>query len=274
MKKSLSLLLLFLSFSSFGIDETATPVASSSLDLADNDGSFNPRKSHWLINFNFEGLNYHTDYEFQGARKKFEPKDDFLIGARMGFGGELYLGAGFMTSTRVEGYYDAKLFKRDLKADPNVPDVVFSEDKITSQLIGGDIVQSLSFLFDMKTKNPLFDQWSYLTVEPFIEAGLGMGWAYNRRNYRYQTGVVDEVYRKRTTEDLTNLRFGAGIHFTSRSGYFFTMRVTQNNYDVTKKSVKGFQRLTGGSEVDLGNANPSKNLDPIMVYSLGGGVKF
>ncbi len=282
MKKSLSLILLCLSFSSFALEEGATPVASSSTDLAADPKDFNPRKSHWFVNFNFDALKYDTKYEFAGVKKSFEPEGQTFTGARLGFGGELYLGAGFMTSTRVEGFYSAKVFKRDLAADPNVAGVIFSEDKISGQFMGGDVVQSLSFLFDMKTKNPLFDQWTYLTVEPFVEAGLGMAWAYNRRSYHYDTGGRDvtctnciyEYYRQTMRDDLMNMRVGAGVHFTSRSGYFFTMRVTQNRYDVTKRNIKGVQHVDNGSEQSINNPNPSKTMDPIVVYSIGGGYKF
>lgn len=280
MKKSLSLVLLALSFSTFALDEASTPIATSSDEDAQSK-SFNPRKSHWLMNLNFEILEYKTDYAFQGDKKKFKPKGESLTGGRLGFGGEVYLGAGFMTSTRVEGYYNSKLFKRDLAADPDVPGVIFSEDKITSQLLGGDVVQSLSYLFDMKTKNPLFDQMSYLTVEPFVEAGLGMAWAYNRRKYEYNTGgpsacadCIHEFYKKTTTDDLMNMRLGAGIHFTSSTGYFFTLRVTQNRYDVTKRNVKGTQQINGGSPTDISVSNPDKSMDPIVIYSIGGGYKF
>lgn len=284
MKKSLSLALILFSFSSFAVEEGSTPVATSTEDLARDPADFNPRKSHWLANFNFEGLRYKSEQQFKGAKKNITPKEETLTGARIGFGGEIYLGGGFMTSTRVEGFYSSKLFKRDLAADPNVAGVILSEDKITSQVLGGDVVQSLSYLFDMKTKNPLFDQWTYLTVEPFVEAGIGMAWAYNRRNYHYDTGGRDpgcgasciyEYYKQTTRDDLMNMRVGAGVHFTSRTGYFFTMRVTQNRYDVTKRNIKGTQYTNGsGTAQDISVANPSKALDPVMVYSVGGGYKF
>ncbi len=75
------------------------------------------------------------------------------------------------------------------------------------------------------------DEWTYLTVEPYIEAGAGVASAYNRIAYAYDLGTVNEAYRQTMKDNLVNARIGAGINFTSTSGYFLYLRATHNRYD-------------------------------------------
>lgn len=130
----------------------------------ENDRDFNPYKSHWLVSFNFEGLKYEVPFEFAGARKSIKPRDQELWGGRLGIGGEVYLGAGFMTTTKLEGYYVGTLFARRLNAGPDDEDEDVAYTKRTGQVYGVDVSQSLGYLFNFKTKNPFLDEWAFLTV--------------------------------------------------------------------------------------------------------------
>lgn len=236
----------------------------------------NPRKSHWLSTFGFEGTKYDVPFNFTGAEKSFKPNQQELWGGRIGFGGEIYLGAGFNTVSKVEGYYMGTLFSRVLNAGPEDDDIEFAYSKRTGQIFGVDASQSIGFMFDMKTKNPFMDEWAYLTVEPFIEAGIGMARAYNRVNYSYDTGSsgTQERYKSRINDDLINARVGAGVNLTSTSGFFLYLKATVNRYDITERKSKTYTQPDGlpGSTVETTDKNAK--IDPVTVYALGGGYKF
>lgn len=238
---------------------------------------FNPRESHWISTFGFEAMKYPVPYDFEGDRESFKPKDQEVFGGRIGFGGEWYIGKGLVTATRLEGYYMGTLFAETLNGGPDSEDVEFAYTKRTSQIYGFDASQQLGFLFEMKTKNPIMDEWSYLMVEPYIEAGVGVAKAYNRLNYQYDTGTTPtsarEGYKNTINDDLSNARIGGGINFTSTEGFFLYMRVTVNQYNVIRREEKIYSQPNG--QLPTRSTNKEEpDLDQITVYALGGGYKF
>ena len=270
---------LFLSAPIFA--QTDMPVMSTR--APEEDRKFNPRKSHWLTTFGFETLKYEAPFSFNGAQKNFKPSSQDFWGGRFGLGGEIYLGAGFNTTTKVEAYYVGTLFSRVLNAGPNDEDEEFSYSKRTGQLYGVDVSQSIGFLFNMKTKNPFMDEWTYLTVEPFVEAGIGKAWAYNRVNYNYDTGPYNpgpppsgyrEGYKASVEDELLNARIGGGINFTSNTGYFLYLKATVNTFDITSRKIKEYTRPNHGTGTTVERADNDVKISAITTYALGGGYKF
>ncbi len=237
--------------------------------------NFNPRKSHWLTSFGFETMKYPTAFEFDGEKQNYKPNDTEMFGGRVGFGGEMYLGAGFQTATKLEGYYFGSLFNKKKTASSEYPNITTSSRKDTSSVYGGDISQSLSFLFDMKTKNPFMGEWTYLTVEPFIEAGFGVGKSHYRRRYVTDLATVNEEYKASFSDDFTSTKLAAGINFISMSGYFLYLKATQYDISIKNRTFNSYVRQNGQAGVQ----NPEQKLknvstDPIVVYAIGGGYKF
>lgn len=244
-----------------------TPVLTS--DISPEVEDFNPRKSHWIFSFGFEGFKYPTFNDYSGAKKSFSPKDEEYWGIRLGFGGEIYLGAGFLTTTRIEGYFAGTLFSQVLNGGAEDSDVKFAYTKKTGQIYGADVSQALGFVFNMKTKNPIMDEWAYLTVEPYVEAGIGQAWAYNRMNYSYDLDVTDESYRLTVKDQLLNAKIAYGINFTSRGGYFLSLKMTQNRFNISERKAKEIVDAGASTNPDFGD-----KIDVITTYSIGGGYKF
>lgn len=271
----IKLLCLGLLFSLSLFAQTDMPVVTT--EAPKEDRVFNPRKSHWLTSFGFEGLKYEAPFNFKGDQKNFKPSSQDFWGGRFGFGGEIYLGAGFNTTTKVEAYYVGTLFSRVLNAGPNDEDEEFSYSKRSGQLYGVDVSQSLGFLFNMKTKNPFLDEWTYLTVEPYVEAGIGKAWAYNRVNYNYDTGPApgtQEGYKASVEDELLNARIGGGINFTSNTGYFLYLKATVNTFDITSRKIKEYTRPNHGTGSTVEKADNNAKINAITSYALGGGYKF
>lgn len=234
---------------------------------------YTDRKNRWVASFAFEELKYETVFSFSG-KKDFKPQDKELWGGRMSLGGEIYLGGGFIARSMVEGYYVGTLFSRVLNGGAQDSEVKFAYTKQTGQVLGVDTAQSIGWMFDFKTKNPIMEEWSYLTVEPFVEAGIGKAWAYNRLNYAYDLSSTNEAYQLKVRDDLLNARVGAGINMTSRQGFFLSMKVTINRYDITQRKSEGFSKENGQAAQSLDGTDKHAKIDPVTIYSMGGGYKF
>jgi hypothetical protein len=239
---------------------------------------FNDKESHWLVAFGAQGMKYDTPYYFQGARTNFSPSSVELWGGRLSFGGQLHLGQGLVTTTLVEGYFLGTLFSRVLNGGPDDASVDFAYTKKTGQVYGFDAVQQLGYTFDMKTRNPFMGEWTYLTFQPFVEAGVGIANAYNRLNYSYDTGATPtsarEGYKHTVSDQLANMRVGAGVNITSREGYFFYLRAAINKYDLLNRESVIYTRPNGAPAGTVTKNTDKPSLDNITTYALGGGYKF
>lgn len=234
-----------------------------------------PRKSHWLTTFGFEGQKYEAAYDnFPGVKKGFAASKKDLWGGRLGIGGAYYLGKGLITTTLVEGYYVGTLFSQVLNGGPEDEDAEFAYTKQTSQVWGFEASQALGFMFDMKTKNPFLDEWTYLTVEPFVIAGLGIARAYNSVNYSYNLAGTNERFKQSIEDELTTAKIGLGVNFSATNGFFFYTRLTQNRYDIGSREIKTKRMDNGGAlSVSTRKDNGAK-IDSSVVYALGGGYRF
>jgi hypothetical protein len=237
---------------------------------------FNPRQSHWVTTFGFESTKYEVlpdPYVFNG-KKDFSKRNQELWGMRLGFGGEIYLGAGFVTRSMVETYYVGTLFSRVLNGGAEDADVKFAYTKVTGQMLGADASQSLGFMFDFKTKNPFMGTMTYLSIEPYVEAGIGKAYAYNRTNYSYKLDTTDEAFKLRVRDDLLNARVGAGINLTSNQGFFLALKATVNRYEITQRKIDGYTQENGTGRAAINDSPKDAKIDPVVIYTLGGGYKF
>ena len=254
---------------------TAAPELKVEAEIEDTK-KFNPRKSHWVTTFGFENTKYEVlpaPYEFNG-KKDFSKRKQELWGMRLGFGGEIYLGAGFVTRSMVETYYVGTLFSRVLNGGAEDADIKFAYTKVTGQMLGADASQSLGFMFDFKTRNPFMGTMTYLSVEPYVEAGIGKAYAYNRTNYSYVLTPTNEAFKLRVRDDLLNARIGAGINLTSNQGFFLALKATVNRYEITQRKIDGYTQENGSGRTPISESPKDAKIDPVVIYTLGGGYKF
>ncbi len=253
--------------------EFSTPVITT--EAPKDDRYINHKKSHWLTTFGFEGLKYELPFEFRGRKKNFKDRDQELYGARLGLGGQLYLGAGFFTTSKVEGYYNGTLFTKIQNAGPEDDDEDVAGLKRTGGIYGAEVSQQLGFILEFRTKNPFMDEWAYLTMEPFVEAGIGVAQAYNSVNYYYDSaGVIDEGYRQKISDKLTNAKIGAGFNLTGRSGFFMYARATVNRYDIIERKTRTYVKQDQQAPVNTKDTIKDAKIDPVTIFALGGGYKF
>lgn len=245
-------------------------------DVIENEKDFNHHKSHWLVSFGGEQISYDVPFDYQGDRKKFEPGKQSLWGGRFGLGRQLYLGEGVVATTKLEAFYMGTLFESAINAAPEIETEEFSYTKKTGQIFGGDVTQSLGYLFNAKMKNPVMGEMTYLVIEPFIEAGVGIAWALNRQRYNYDTGPggVREEYDLKVSDTIISNRLGVGVNATSNEGYFFYLKATLYSFIDVQRKLRGEGMVDDGPLIPLSKDPEGVDLDSTMIYALGGGYKF
>jgi hypothetical protein len=115
---------------------------------------------------------------------------------------------------------------------------------------------------------------TYLSIEPYVEAGIGKAYAYNRTNYSYKLDVTDEAFKLRVRDDLLNARIGAGINLTSNQGFFLALKATVNRYEITQRKIDGYTQENGSARTPISQSPKDAKIDPVVIYTLGGGYKF
>ena len=260
------------------VEQTPPPAVSTPVittEIPKDDRYIDHRKSHWITTFGFEGLKYELPFEFRGVKRNFKDREQELYGARVGVGGQLYLGAGFFTTSKVEGFYNGTLFTKIQNAGPEDDDEDVSQIKRTGGIYGAEISQQLGVIIEFRTKNPFMDEWAYLTFEPFVEAGLGVASAYNSVSYFYDSaGVIDEGYRQRISDKLTNAKVGAGFNLTGRSGFFMYARATVNRFDITERKIRTYAKQDQQAATTNNQTVKDAKIEPITMFAVGGGYKF
>jgi hypothetical protein len=115
---------------------------------------------------------------------------------------------------------------------------------------------------------------TYLSIEPYVEAGIGKAYAYNRTNYSYDLAATDEAFKLRVRDDLLNARIGAGINLTSNQGFFLALKATVNRYEITNRKIDGYTQENGSARTPINESPKDAKIDPVVIYTLGGGYKF
>lgn len=253
----------------------STPVPVSNEELNVDPDKFNHRKGHWIGQFAFENLKYEMPLNYSGQTKNLRTEDRDLWGLRLGLGREVYLGGGFLVSGRLDGYYLGLL-----QTDDKVVKVVnrtISSEKDAGQFYGADAIGHIGWMFDYKTKNPFLGEMTYMSMELFAEAGLGKGNSYQRKDYEYDLVAGQRDDYDRIVEDQFTTRIvSVGANFLSTtSGFFFTLKASRYDMTVDERTIREYSQVSGGTvndpdQVKLNNVD----IDPITVFSLGGGYKF
>lgn len=253
--------------------ELTTPVVTTlEADQPRGGKEFNPRKSRLVTTFGFEGLKYDFEQSFKGEKKELKDESREFYGARLGTGYEIYLGAGFNTTSKVDVFYVGTTFNQKKSAAPDL-DVEFAYTKKTGSLWGAEVAQSIGYLFDMKSKN-LFGDMIQLTIEPFIEAGIGRAYGYNKVAYNYETSVV-EKYERTVQDDLLSTRLSIGFNVISSQGYFLHLMASQTTYNLTDRKITEKSKQNGQPESPtVVTFDDDASFDPIFSFVLGGGYKF
>jgi hypothetical protein len=241
----------------------------------EEDTSFNPRKSHWVTTFGAENLNYKLPYNYTGLKEQFRPNERPLYGARLSFGREMYLGGSLFITPKVDVFYLGTLFESVKSAASEEPDEDVSGVKDAGSFYGAEAGGQISYMIDFKTKNPFMDEMAELALEFVGEIGVGKAKAYNKKSYFYDTSIK-EKYKAIIEDDMTTSKIGGGVNILSvHSGFFLYLRGFINTLDITQRKIRTKEEVnSGGTSATTKTTLKSVDMDPVMIYMLGGGYKF
>lgn len=250
------------------------PVGVSADRFDEAERPFNHRKSHWVGTYGFQNSKYVVPLQYTGSKVNFKDEDRELWGGRAGIGYELYLGLGLLLQGRLDGYYLGTVFQQD-KVAKNAAGAKVGSEKDTGQMAGGDAVLHAGWMFDLVTKNPILGEMTYLAVEPFVEASYGRGQAYNRKKY-YFNGAQSDAYRFTMTDYFSSQSVSVGLNVLStNSGFFLNLKATRMFLTIDN----GDRRISSTSTVNSASASSVSRpndvrIDPVTIFTLGGGYKF
>lgn len=254
--------------------ETATSAPVSAAVAAEDEDRFNHRKSHWTTQFAFENLKYELPFSYVGGHRSFKRKEQDMWGLRTGLGREVYLSGGFLFGARLDAYYLGLLAQDDKVVKE--ADVTVTSEKRTGQVYGGDVIIHFGWMFDYKTRNPILGDMTNMSMELFMEAGVGRGKSYFRKDYFYEVPTEPrDDYDIIIEDEFTSQRATVGANFLSTTtGFYLTLRATRLTLDVDKRKIRGVEQISGGGIQSIGPGNGTADMDPITVITFGGGYKF
>jgi hypothetical protein len=133
-------------------------------------------------------------------------------------------------------------------------------------------------MFDYKTKNIFLGDMTYMAMELFVEAGVGKGTSYQRKEYNFKASQKD-VYDFIMQDEFTTNSIAAGINFLSTSsGFFLNLKATQVNISLDKRTIREKKLEGGATTADAGGfvkrTDNNADIDPVTIFAIGGGYKF
>lgn len=230
------------------------------------------KESKWVFDFGANFMAYPTNLpSFEGVHENIKGQENYnLYGLNLGFGRELYLGAGLSTTIKVNGLYSKTLDRTVGQASEDV-DIELANTSSDHMMMSGEASASINYLFETKS----------IGIQPFVEFALGTGQATIQREYEYRglEGGINpnpELYDIRMDEDFNYARSTVGINFISATGLVFYTKASRLGMVVTEREYTGKIQEAGAKSST--NQNDKKtNLNEsneVMMYSLGMGFMF
>lgn len=275
MKKNLFFILFLLSFSLSLIAADADPKVST--DIPNEEDKFDPNKSHLEVYYGFNNFNYSIPFPvYAGTTKNIVDPNFQTFGPRIGLGTQIYLFSGFSLMPRIDGYYSGLVNGKDQVARNTAGSVISSKRQV-AQMYGGDASLALGWQFEMKSRNPFLKEMFRLTVQPFVEVGMGRSSGLYMYQYHYDDTSKLEDYNVTIKDSLKQSHAALGFNLTARSGFFFYYRLSVNKFVALERKQSG-SLFTNGNSGTPSSADRAvqKNvsLDSITSHAIGGGYRF
>lgn len=231
------------------------------------------KKSKWVFDLGANYMAYPTTLPaFKGAHATIDENQDHQIyGINLGFGGEVYLGAGLSSTIKVGGFYSKTMNETVGKAAKDV-DIDLAE-KATDHLVsGGEASISLNYLFETKA----------VGIQPFAEFGVGAGTAKIEQRYSYKgleggTDPNPESYEAKVEEGFSYARTTIGLNVISATGILFFTKVSRLGMVINEREVTGSIQTSAKSsksDISTGKKKDLNESNEIFMATLGMGFLF
>ena len=259
----LTLLVTVLSFS--------TALANNFMEFGVDD--YNAQKSKWKFDVGFNYLDYPTRLPvFDGQFYKNKELENYEIyGLNLGFGRDLYLGAGFSITGRLGSFYYATFDNQTGKASKEI-DLELASNRREHNLYGADAQISLNYIIE----------GSVVDFQPFVFGGVGVGTANIQREYKFLGIGTDaasqeqdrELYDVKLEDSFSYREAGLGINFISKRGITGHLKASKRTLALNERKVKGQIKEEGQTTRNISiNENTSSEFD-VWSASVGMGFLF
>lgn len=230
------------------------------------------KESKWVFDIGANYMAYPTTLPaFEGAHHSIKNQEDYeVLGVGLGFGGEIYMGAGISSTIKIGGFYSKTTDTSIGQAAKDV-DLELANTSNDHMVYGGEASASLNYLFETKSYG----------IQPFVEFALGAGQANIEKTYEYKgleggTSPDPEYYNIKMEEGFNYARSTIGLNVISSTGLLFYTKASRLGMVVNERSFKGKVETAAKTTTNY-DGKKEKNLNEsteVMMYSLGMGFLF
>ncbi len=193
------------------------------------------KTSNWLFEMGYNYLPYEVVLPaYDGAFDNFKAEEDAkLSGLSLGFGGQIYFGAGLSTTIKIVATHYRDFEDVQSKAAEDI-DLDLIDLDYKHEVSTGEASGSLDYLIETE----------YFGVQPFIAFAVGIGESRAERDYKYEglsggTNPNPEMYDVEAIERFNYNKLTLGVNFISNIGLTSYITVSQYSTVKTEREFKG-----------------------------------
>jgi hypothetical protein len=193
------------------------------------------KTSNWLFEMGYSSLPYEVVMPvYDGSYDKVKAKEDLsLSGLNLGFGGQIYFGAGFSSTIKIVGTHYRAFEDVTAKAAEDI-DLDLVKLDFTHEVTTAEASGSLDYLIET----------SYFGVQPFVAFAVGVGESKTERDYDYDglsggDNPNPEIYDVTSKEKFNYNKITLGLNFISKIGITSFFSVSQYSMVKTDREIKG-----------------------------------
>ena len=218
-----------------------------------------PKKSHFNFIINASVYQFQPAYDFSAQAMNLTDRSVNALGTDLLFGWKQNIVGGMSLSLSVGGFFQRYTKNDQLKASPDLPEVISSFDERV-HLFGAYGGGELGYLFDKK--------FAGVHIEPFVSTYVGRGKSSSKVNYSYDLTPLTEKYEAKIDEEFNFARVGFGFNFVSNQAWFARISMTRVTQDVVERSRDGFK-----NGVAFNNSTSSVPTQSFNIFSIGFGYQ-
>jgi hypothetical protein len=230
------------------------------------------KTSNWLFELGYSHLPYELVLpEFEGKYDKVKEKEEVqLSGLSLGFGGQVYFGAGFSSTLKLGVTHYQAFENVEGKATEELDDENLAEYKLDQTVQTAEATLGFEYLIETR----------YMGIQPFVSFSLGTGKSAVQRLYEYDEDDVittdsPEKYDVEANEEFNYNKISLGINFISSKGLTSYFTVSQMSINKTDREFKGeATNQAGAVPVESVGSTEIDETSSVTVASIGLGYMF
>jgi hypothetical protein len=227
---------------------------------------FSNKESYFNFQMGLEQLAFKSNFDYQGKTQTIKPDNTEYINMTNLKIGRDFNYKGYVLGIKTGGFFGYSQDNDVAKVSESI-DIKAQSMSDTDKIYGVDVGAHLAFY---KT------EFAKVYLEPFIEFTTGAGRAILDRNYSFTANgtIGDEFFNARSEESFTYNRWGAGVNLVSYRGIYSFFKVTQSDFLIANRKVKGEQKIDTAGKSQINEDNDVNDFYQVFSGSIGFGLFF